>query len=138
MSLAEIQDFLTGGTRTGKLATIMADGSPHVMPIWFIVEDGQVVFNTGADTVKGRNLRRDPRVSLAVDDEAPPYSFIHIRGVAELSEDPEDLLRTATLLGARYMGGERGEEFGRRNAVPGELVVRIRPERIIARADIAD
>jgi PPOX class probable F420-dependent enzyme len=138
MSLAEIQDFLTEGTRTAKLATMMADGAPHVMPVWFIVEDGAVVFNTGAATVKGRNLARDPRVSLLVDAEAPPFAFVHIRGRAELSEDPAELLRTATLIGGRYMGSERAEEFGNRNAVPGELLVRVTPVRVIAQAKIAD
>jgi PPOX class probable F420-dependent enzyme len=138
MSLVEIQDFLTAGTRTAKLGTTMADGTPHVMPVWFIVEDGAVVFNTGGGSVKGRNLVRDPRASLLVDVEAPPYAFVHIRGHAELSEDPDELLRTATLIGGRYMGSDRAEEFGRRNAVPGELLVRVRPERVIAQADISD
>jgi PPOX class probable F420-dependent enzyme len=137
MSPEEVEAFLSAGTRTGKLATVMADGAPHVMPIWFIVEAGLIIFNTGADTVKGRNLARDPRVSLSVDDEAPPFSFVHIRGRAELSEDPDELLRTATLIGGRYMGADRAEAFGRRNAVPGELVVTVRPERIIAQADLA-
>ncbi len=138
MTPDEVQAFLSAGTRTAKLATTMADGSPHVMPVWFIVEDGVIIFNTGRDTVKGRNLRRDPRVALVVDEEAPPFAFIHIRGRAQLSEDPAELLRTATLLGGRYMGADRAEEFGRRNGVPGELVVSIRPERVIAQTDLSD
>lgn len=138
MSPAELAQFLSSGTRTAKLATTMADGGPHVMPVWFIVEDGVIVFNTARDTVKGRNLRRDPRVSLVVDVEAPPFSFAHIRGRAELSEDVEELVRTATLIGSRYMGADRAEEFGRRNGVPGEMVVRVRPTRVIAQADVSD
>jgi PPOX class probable F420-dependent enzyme len=137
MSPDEVRAFLTEGTRTAKLATTMADGSPHVMPVWFIVEDDEIIFNTGEDTVKGRNLRRDPRVSLVVDDELPPFAFVHIRGHAELSDDAGELLRTATLIGGRYMGAEQAETFGRRNAVPGELVVRVRPERTIALGDVA-
>jgi PPOX class probable F420-dependent enzyme len=137
MSSEEILAFLTAGTRTAKLATTMADGSPHVMPVWFIVEHDEIIFNTGEDTVKGRNLRRDPRVALVVDEEAPPFAFVHIRGHAELSEDPAELLRTATLIGGRYMGADRAEQFGKRNAVPGELVVRVRAERTIAYADVA-
>ena len=138
MSDDEVRKFLSDGTRTLKLATTMADGSPHVMPVWFIVEDGVIVFNTHRDTVKGRNLRRDPRVALIVDDELPPFSFVNLRGRANLSEDPNELLRTATLIGRRYMGDERAEEFGRRNAIPGEMVVSVKPERVIAQADIAD
>ncbi len=137
MSPDEIERFLSHGTRTAKLATVMADGGPHVMPVWFIVEAGRIIFNTARDTVKGANLRRDPRVALIVDDEAAPYAFVHIRGHAELSEEPAELLRTATLIGGRYMGADRAEEFGRRNGVPGELVVSVHPERVIAQADLA-
>ncbi len=138
MSPDEIDRFLRGGIRTAKLATVMADGGPHVMPVWFIVEDGAIIFNTARDTVKGANLRRDPRVALIVEDETPPFAFVHIRGRAELSEDPDELLRTATLIGGRYMGADRAEEFGRRNGVPGELVVSVAPERVIAQAELAD
>ena len=138
MSPDEIDRFLNHGTRTAKLATVMADGGPHVMPVWFIVEDGAIIFNTARDTVKGANLRRDPRVALIVEDEIPPFAFVHIRGRAKLSEDPDELLRTATLIGGRYMGADRAAEFGRRNGVPGELVVSVAPERVIAQADLAD
>jgi PPOX class probable F420-dependent enzyme len=137
MTPEQIEAFLMEGTRTAKLATTMADGGPHVMPVWFIVEDGEIVFNTGADTVKGRNLRRDPRVALVVDEEIAPYGFVHIRGTATLGEDPEELLRTATLIGGRYMGADRAREFGERNGVPGELVVRVTPQRTIAQRDLA-
>jgi hypothetical protein len=51
-------------------------------------------------------------------------------------EDLDELRRTATLIGARYMGQERAEDFGRRNAVPGELVVRVTPARVLAQADM--
>ena len=71
-------------------------------------------------------------MSLCVDLEVPPYAFVQIQGDAELSEDPGELVRTATAIGARYMGPERAEEFGRRNAVPGELVVRVRPVKVVA------
>ena len=89
------------------------------------------MFNTGKDTAKGRALARDPRTAICVDLEQPPYAFVQVQGVAELSEDPVELVRTATEIGARYMGPERAEEFGQRNAVPGELVVRIRPHKVL-------
>lgn len=128
----ETSAFLTAGTRTGKLAWTSADGRPLVAPVWFVVEDGCIVFNTGRDTAKGRALARDPRVSLCVDLEEPPYGFVQVQGRAELSEEPADLVRTATAIGGRYMGQERAEEFGKRNGVPGELVVRLRPAKVIA------
>jgi PPOX class probable F420-dependent enzyme len=77
-----------------------------------------LVLTTGAASVKGRNLRRDPRVAVVVDDQTPPFAFVHIRGRATLSEDLGELLRYATQIGGRYMGAERAGEFGQRNAVP--------------------
>jgi PPOX class probable F420-dependent enzyme len=131
-----VSEFLGAGTRTGKLAYTNADGRPLVTPIWFIVEDGCLVFNTGQDTVKGRALARDPRAAICVDLEEPPYAFVQVQGEAELSQDPAELLRTATAIAARYMGRDRADEFGKRNAVPGELVVRLRPTKVLAAFDV--
>ncbi len=128
----EINTFLMSGTRTGKLAYTSADGRPLVAPVWFVVDDGCVVFNTGKETAKGRALARDPRATLCTDLEEPPFGFVQVQGEAELSEDPGELLRVATVIAARYMGADRSQDFGRRNAVPGELVVRLRPTRVLA------
>ena len=133
----EVRDFLAQGTRTGKLSYLAASGRPLVTPIWFIVEGDSIVFNTGKDTAKGRALARDPRVSLCVDLEEMPYAFVQVQGEAELSEDPAELLRTATAIAARYVGDERAEQFGQRNAVPGELIVRLRPTKVLAAFDMA-
>jgi PPOX class probable F420-dependent enzyme len=138
MSDDERRAFLLEGTRTGKLATIRRDGRPHVVPIWFLLDGDEVLLTTGADTVKGRNILRDPRVCLCVDDEDSPFAYVMVEGEAEVTEDPDELLRWATRLGGRYMGADRAEEFGRRNAVEGELLVRIRPTKTLARAAIAD
>ena len=116
---------------------LSASGRPLVTPVWFILEDDTLIFNTGEGTAKGRALARDPRVSLCVDLEAPPYAFVQVQGDAELSEDLHELVRTATLIAARYMGPERAEEFGKRNGVPGELVVRIRPTKVLAAFNMA-
>ena len=132
----KIRAFLQAGTRTGKLAFLAASGRPLVTPVWFVLEGDTLVFNTGQDTAKGRALARDPRVSMCVDLEQPPYAFVQVQGEAELSEDPAELVRTATLIAARYVGPERAEEFGRRNGVPGELVVRLRPVRVLAEFDM--
>src|SRR5213082_3063192 len=137
MTSDEIRAFLSHGTRTAKLATSGPDGQPHVMPVWFALDGEDVLFTTWGDSIKGRNLRRDPRAAVIVDDEIAPYAFVHIRGPVTLSEDLEELLRFATAIGDRFMGADRAGEFGRRNAVPGELLVRLRPERVIAQADVA-
>jgi PPOX class probable F420-dependent enzyme len=132
----EVSAFLSEGTRTGKLAFTSGDGRPLVTPVWFIVEDGCVVFNTGKETAKGRSLARDPRATIVTDLEAPPYGFVQVQGNAELSEDPGELLRTAIAIAARYMGPDRAEEIGKRNGVAGELVVRLRPTKVIAALNV--
>ncbi|MEU3303658.1 MULTISPECIES: PPOX class F420-dependent oxidoreductase [unclassified Streptomyces] len=137
MSQDEWRAFLSEGTRTGKLSTVRADGSPHVTPIWFLLDGDEVVFNTAKQGVKGRNLARDGRVALCVDDDRPPFSFVVLQGRAELSEDPGELRRWATRIAARYVGEERAEAFGERNGVPGELLVRVRIDKVLAEADVA-
>ncbi|MFJ8082549.1 PPOX class F420-dependent oxidoreductase [Streptomyces sp. NPDC096205] len=128
----EWRAFVSHGTRTGKLSTVRADGSPHVAPIWFLLDGDEVVFTTGSRTVKGRNLVRDGRVALCVDDDRPPFDFVVLQGRARVSEDQADLRHWATRLGARYMGEERAEEFGARNAVPGELLVRVSIDKVVS------
>ncbi|CDO31901.1 PPOX class F420-dependent oxidoreductase [Mycolicibacterium porcinum] len=130
--------FLSEGTRTAVLSWVAADGRPLSAPVWFVVDDGELVFNTGKDTAKGRALARDSRVVLCIHDDTPPFSFVQVQGVATVSEDPDELLGTATRIGGRYMGADRAEEFGRRNGVPGELVVRVKPTKVHAAFDVAD
>jgi PPOX class probable F420-dependent enzyme len=132
----EIRDFLAHGTRTAKLGFVAADGRPLVAPVWFVVEDGAVLFTTGRETAKGRAVRRDPRLVLCVDLEEPPYAFVQVQGVATVSEDPTDVVRSATVIAGRYMGADRAEEFGRRNGVPGELLVKVRPLKVVSDLDV--
>ncbi|HKE73217.1 MAG TPA: PPOX class F420-dependent oxidoreductase [Acidimicrobiales bacterium] len=135
----EIAAFLRAPVRTASVATTRVDGRPHVAPVWFDVEDdGTIVFNTGADTVKGRAIRRTGKVALCVQDDRPPFSFVVIEGDAAWSDEPGDLRAVAARIGGRYMGADRAEEYGARNGVPGELVVRVTPTRIVAEADLAD
>ncbi|EPH44263.1 PPOX class F420-dependent oxidoreductase [Streptomyces aurantiacus] len=132
------REFVSHGTRTGKLSTVRADGSPHVAPIWFVLDGDDLVFNTGKDTVKGRNLARDGRVALCVDDDRPPFAFVVLQGRAELIEDIGQVRHWAARIGGRYMGEDRAEEFGERNGVPGELLVRVRIAKVLAHAAVAD
>jgi PPOX class probable F420-dependent enzyme len=140
MSDDEVRAFLLEApARTGKLATTRADGRPHVAPVWFDLDaDGSVVFTTGADTVKGRNLARDPRASLCVDDQLPPFSFVTVDGVVDLSDDVDDVRRLAARIGGRYMGVDRADEYGARNGVPGELLARLHPAKVVSARDLAD
>jgi PPOX class probable F420-dependent enzyme len=140
--MAELSDrvvaFLSEGTRTGMLGFVASDGRPLVAPVWFVVDDGQLVFTTHRHSSKGRALERDSRVVLCADDPHPPYSFVQVQGAPTVTEGPQDVLDIATRTGARYMGADRANEFGRRNAVPGEVVVRVRPTKVITGFDISD
>ncbi|MER7838603.1 PPOX class F420-dependent oxidoreductase [Streptomyces sp. NPDC096040] len=136
MTDEEWRGFVSHGTRTGKLSTVNADGSPHVAPVWFLLDGDDLVFNTGKETVKGRNLARDGRVAFCVDDDRPPFHFVVLNGHARLSEEPGELRDAATRIAARYMGEERAEEFGARNGVPGELLVRVTVEKVVALKDL--
>lgn len=138
MSDEQRRAFLLDGTRTGIVATVRADGRPHAAPVWFTLDGDDVVFTTGAATVKGRNLRRTGRGLVIVDESTPPYDFVSVEGLVAISEDLDEMRHWATVLGARYMGPEQAADFGRRNAVHGELLVRLRPEKIIALAGIAE
>ncbi|WP_329172678.1 PPOX class F420-dependent oxidoreductase [Streptomyces sp. NBC_01477] len=141
MTATQWRTFASTGTRTGKLAVQRKDGRPHVTPVWFLVDDSDpddvhVVLNTGATSVKGRALSRDPHFALCVDDQEPPYSFVLLECTAELIEDLAELRTWATRIGARYMGEDRAAEFGERNAVEGEFLVRGRIDKVTAYAEL--
>jgi PPOX class probable F420-dependent enzyme len=138
MTPDETRAFLLEGTRTAALATVRTDGRPHVAPVWFTLDGDDLLFNTGEETVKGANLRRDARVALMVDDEEPPYAFVSIEGDVSLSDDLDTMRHWATRIAARYMGEDQADAYGRRNAVPGELLVRVHPTKIVAMSGIAD
>jgi PPOX class probable F420-dependent enzyme len=141
MSRPEWLAFVRHGTRTGKLAVTRANGQPHVTPVWFLVNEtsngDEILFTTHGTSVKAKALRRAPLLALCVDEQQPPYSYVLIEAEARLSEDPSELLDCATRLGARYMGADRAQEYGHRNAVPGECLVRGRITKVTALAEIA-
>jgi len=133
-----VRDFLSTGTRTGKVAWVGANGAPHVAPIWFVLDGDDLVFNTGSGTGKGRALVREGRASLVVDDQVPPYSFVKVDGTISVSDDLDEVQRFARSIGSRYMGSDRAEEYGERNGVEGEVLVRLHPTKVTAGFDIAD
>jgi PPOX class probable F420-dependent enzyme len=129
--------FLAEGARNGMLATTRRDGRPHVVPVWFLPDGDDVVFTTSSTSVKGRSMRRDGRACLCVDDPVFPYSFVMLDCRAELRTDPHEVLVWATRIAARYVGDERAEEFGKRNAALDDLLVRLRPEHVLAVDELA-
>ncbi len=128
--------FLGAGTRTGILAYTASDGRPLAVPVWFVPDGDDLVFTTGTTSAKAAAMRRDPRVTICVDLDRPPYAFVQVQGTVTLSQDVAAMLPHATAIGGRYMGADRAEEFGRRNAVEGELLVRLTPSRVISSMDV--
>ncbi len=140
MTPEEVRTFLTAlPARTGKLATVRADGRPHVAPVWYVVDDdGALCFNTGERTVKGRNLLRDRRAAMCVDDDRPPFSFVMIEGGVEIIDDLVQVREWAEHIGGRYMGADQAATYGARNGVEGELLIRLQPDSIHSAADLAN
>jgi len=143
MTAEEVVAFMRQGFRTGKLGVVRADGRPHVVPIWFDFDDdsGDLVFVMGAGSLKAKCIARDPRVTICVDEMAMPFAFARIDGVATTStyaDDPEAMLHWATETCRRFVGNERAAEFGRRNADPAELLVRVKPTNYVGAFGVAD
>lgn len=138
MTDGERREFLSAGTRTAIVSTTRKDGRPHAAPVWFVLDGDVVVFMTGRDTVKGRNLTRTGQAVLTVDAAEPPYSFVTLTGTVEISEDLEAMLPWSVQIAERYMGADKADEFGRRNAVEGELLLRFTPEHTVAIQNLAD
>jgi PPOX class probable F420-dependent enzyme len=133
----ECRAFLLTGTRTAKFASVRSDGRPHVAPVWFDLDGDVLIFTTGETSVKAANMQRDVRVCLCVDDETPPFAYVQIEGRATMSDNLDELLYWATRIGGRYMGADLAEAYGKRNGVPGELLVRVTPTKVVFEKDIA-
>ena len=121
MSKAEVARFLMQGTFTGKLATVKKDGSPHVVPIWFVVENakgrgeaGNIILTTGDASVKANNIQHDGRVNICIDDQKFPFSFVTIHGTAKIYPyKQKEVLEWATKIAERYMGKKMPRLMGR-------------------------
>ena len=137
MTVDECKAFILAKARPAVAAVVLADGRPHATPVWIDLDGDQIVFTTWHESLKARALRRDPRVALSVDDDAPPFSFVVIEGTATVSEDVEDLRYWAGRIGGRYMGADQAEAYGTRNGVPGELLVRVTITRMVGEKDVA-
>ncbi|WP_414640312.1 PPOX class F420-dependent oxidoreductase [Amycolatopsis sp.] len=142
MTKREWWAFASAGTRTGKLAVVRADGTPHVTPIWFMLDEtasgDDLVFTTMGNSLKAKAFGRNPRFSLCVDDDRPPFSYVQFTAEATLHFDQVETLRWATAIGGRYMGEDKSEDYGRRNSVPEEALVRARITKVVAYSGIAD
>ncbi len=109
---------------------------PHVAPVWFTVDGRDLVFSTSSRSVKARNLNRDPRVAVTVDDETPPFAFVSITGHARLITRPDDFPSWTTRIATRYVGAQRGPELGKLYTEMDDLLVRVHIDSLTARADV--
>ena len=137
MTREEALGFLAADTRTGKLATASTSGAPHVAPVWFVLDGEELVFTTHRETVKGRHLLANPRAALTVDVDRYPFDFVVVRGAVSLSTEPDELLAWATRIAERYVPAGKAEEYGRRNGVEGEMLCRLKLERVTGMSEIA-
>ena len=134
----EWRRFAADGPKTGKLSTIGFEGKPHCVPVWWIFEGDNLVFMTMEASQKARNIERDARVSLTVDSEEFPYDFVTIEGTAQIKHVPlDDLFEISQAIAFRYVPAGRVDEFAARNAVEGEVVVIITPQKVISAKGVA-
>jgi PPOX class probable F420-dependent enzyme len=125
--LGEKAERLIREPNLGHLATLMADGSPHVTPVWVDLEDGRVVVNTAAGRVKERNMRRDPRVALSIVSNSDPYDKVSIRGRVVDIRDGDEAERHIDKLAKKYIGRD---VYPNHRADEPRLIVEIEPESV--------
>ena len=147
MSKREIKKFLMQGTLTGKLATVKKDNSPHIVPVWFVMDESRkrggglsdIVFMTGVESLKAKNIQHNNKISFCVDDQTPPFSFVTVFGIARIYHyNQTKLFKWATKIAERYMGRSNAKAYGERNSTEGAVLVRIRPTLVIAQKDTAE
>ncbi|MBI4635844.1 MAG: PPOX class F420-dependent oxidoreductase [Candidatus Rokubacteria bacterium] len=117
---------LLGKKAFAHLATVGKDGTPQVTPVWFDVDGAHLRINTARGRVKDKNLRRNPRVALSIQDPDNPYRYIQVRGrVTEMTEtDADDHIDRLT---RKYLGQDR---YPYRQAGEVRVLVWILPERV--------
>lgn len=135
---AEILAYLDEKARTAHLATVRADGRPHVATIWVIRDGDEIVFTTWHESVKARNIARTGQAALTIDDTTEGSSYVVIEGTVTMHDDPAQGRQWAERLGGKYMGADRAHEFGERNGIPGEVVCRLRPTHMSGVRGVTD
>jgi len=109
-----------------SLATLMPDGSPQVTPVWVDLEGDLVLVNTARARQKDKNMRRDPRVALAIIDPENPYRYLEIRGrVAEITEEGADA--HIDKMAKKYLGADK---YPYRQPSETRVIFKIQPERV--------
>jgi PPOX class probable F420-dependent enzyme len=119
------EELLTG-KNFAHVATLRADGSPQVSPTWVDVQDGRPVLNTAEGRAWPRNLERDPRITLEVQNMENPYEYVEIRGsVAERTHEGAD--EHIDQLAKKYLGVD---QYPMRQPGEQRLIIRVEPEQV--------
>ncbi|MFC6731489.1 MULTISPECIES: pyridoxamine 5'-phosphate oxidase family protein [unclassified Haladaptatus] len=119
------------GRAFAQFASVLPDGTPHVVPMWVEYEDGFLYVNTVTGNRKHRNVERDPHVSIAISDPENPYRYLHIRGeVVEMREDVDR--EHLNKLAERYTGVRKYPRDASNE--PGRTILKIRPDAVMGRA----
>jgi PPOX class probable F420-dependent enzyme len=109
-----------------SLATLMPDGSPQVTPVWIDLDGDLVLVNTARGRQKDKNMRRDPRVAMAIIDPENPYRYLEIRGrVAEITEEGADA--HIDKMAKKYLGADK---YPYRQPSETRVIFKIQPERV--------
>lgn len=138
MTPRQVFEFIESSVLTAHLATVRADGRPHVAPIWIATDGDDIVWSTGANTVKGKNLLRTGYAAISMDDSVPPFNSVRLEGPVTLINDVDEVRKWAAHIGGRYMGADQAEVYGERNGVPGEMLCRMTPDRVSGLIGVAE
>lgn len=111
-----------------QFVTINADGSPTATPVWAGIDGDTILVNTAIGRLKERNVRRDPRIAMAMVDPENPYGWIEIRGRVVDAVEGEEADRTIDAFSQKYLGLER---YASRKEGERRVLLRIEPTRIL-------
>ena len=126
--LSERQQRFVEKARIARLGTVGSDGGPHIAPVWYRFEDGAFLVLTDRGSQKHRNIERDPRVTLCIDDDRPPYHTVLVHGHAAVEPSPGPDWRLA--LAVHYLGDEAGRRYVEQNDSPNGVLLRISAEKV--------
>jgi PPOX class probable F420-dependent enzyme len=127
LTQTELDEFLSE-PNIAVVATTGPSGKPHAMPIWYLWREGKVLFHTGADSKKMRNLRENDRISIVVDTKVAPYKVVIVEGTAAELPGDKALGREVAI---HYLGEKAGERYAAGSNEPGTLVA-VTPTKIIS------
>ena len=128
-TLSEKARAFLNAKRFAVLSTINSDGTPQLTTMWYLLEGDTIVMNTKAGRIKDRNMRRDPRIAICVEDG---YNYVTISGIVEMIEDPEIAQRDIYRLAIRYDGENNArQQVAKQFSKERRITLRLKCEHII-------